>query len=61
MYIINLNVFNKCSEDLTTQTKKWTRLTGDMISVGKVRQQYQAARQWYAEQNRKMRNVGIGV
>lgn len=32
-----------------------------MISVGKVRQQYQAARQWYAEQNRKLQHVPVNV
>ena len=41
------------SEDLTSRTMKWTKITKDILSIGRIRMQYQSVRRWYADQLRK--------
>lgn len=47
------------SDDFAEQTKKWTKMTKDMFSVGKIRKQYQEVRKWYAEQNKPNQHVSM--
>lgn len=40
-------------EEFVSPKGQWKRFANEMVSMAKVRQQYQAAREWYARQNRK--------
>ena len=60
VYILCCIVCDTDSEEFVSPKGQWKRIASEVVSVAKVRQQYQAAREWYARQNRKYQVLGFG-